>query len=62
MYTLLNERSNLIGENTQIQSVYTSSKHDSPVTSWLHTPGPDKITAIFPSFQFPQFFKQLYLP
>ena len=36
----------------RVESVYTNSKYDTPVTTWLHTPGlaEEKITALYPSF------------
>jgi hypothetical protein len=65
MYTLMHGRSDLLLDYSgyedidqypkldRIESVFTNSKYDSPVSSWLHTPGPaeDKITVLYPSYQ-----------
>jgi hypothetical protein len=64
MYNLLHGRSSLlldysnISNDTsfkgfdKIESVWTNSRYDSPVTCWLHTQGSaiEKITALYPSF------------
>ena len=69
MYTLLHGRSDLLLDYSnyedlekyekvdKIESVFTNSKYDSPITTWLHTPGEaqDKITALYPSYQQPGF-------
>lgn len=66
MYTLLHGRSNLLLDYSdhpdiekyqipdKVESVFTNCKYDSPVSSWLHTPG-EKITALYPSYQQPSF-------
>lgn len=63
MYNLLHDRSSLLLDYSEykdlnkypkidkIESVWTSSKLDSPVTCWLHNSGSalDKITALYPA-------------
>jgi hypothetical protein len=69
MYTLMHGRSEFLLDYSEyqdlekyekidkIESVFTNCKYDSPVSSWLHTPGAaiDKITALYPSYQQPGF-------
>jgi hypothetical protein len=64
MYTLLHGRSNILLDYSEhkdlekyekidkIESLFTNSKYDTPITTWLHTSGAaiDKITALYPSF------------
>ena len=71
MYNLLHGRSEILTDYSnyddlhlyqtidKIESVWTSSKLDSPVTCWLHNPGSalDKITALYPAQQMPGFAK-----
>ena len=57
MYNLMHGRNQdlLKGDFETIESVYTNSKYDSPLTTWLHTPESPKITVLYPSYQWPSF-------
>ena len=78
MYNLLHDRSPILLDYSsydfdelrkypainKIESVWTSSKLDSPVTCYLHNPGTalDKITALYPAQQMPSFAKMVEFP
>ena len=59
MYNLMHGRNRdlLKGGFEAIESVYTNSKYDSPLTTWLHTPNrpENQITVLYPSYQWPSF-------
>jgi len=79
VYNLLHGRSNalldysaFIRENPEssfkgfpngIESIYVSTKHDTPVTTWAHTPGKDKVTVLYVTNLVPQFMaEKFYAP
>lgn len=48
---------------TDISSIYSSEKYESPPTSWAHIRGDDKVTIVYNSYSQPTFFhRRFYAP
>jgi len=53
--SFLNEHPEVITVPNNIESIYISTKSDTPVTTWAHTSGADKITVMYVSNIVPAF-------
>jgi hypothetical protein len=76
IYNLLHDRSNTLLDYSSflrehpevdaisvpidVESIYISTKHDTPVTTWAHTPGKDKVTVMYVTNIVPQFMAEKY--
>lgn len=57
-----NPNSNFTGFPNGVESIYTTSKYDTPITTWAHTPG-DKITVMYTNYLMPYWgSKKYYFP
>jgi len=57
-----NPNSKFKGFPSGVESIYSSSKYDTPLTTWAHTPG-DKVTVMYTNYLMPEFgSKKYYYP